>query len=56
MEPIFTPHSPQNCSTLRLIKTQQCGLHMRRKSRRIVEHFWGLWCAKIASALAPKAL
>ena len=37
-------------------KTQQCGVHMRRKRGRIVKHFGGLWCAKTASVLAVKAL
>ena len=52
----FTPSAPKTARLSAPFRTQQCGVHMRRKRGRIVEHFWGLWCAKIASVLAPKAL
>ena len=55
MEAIFTCNSPQNYSTIRPCQnTSMWGPHEKKKGR-IVEHFWGPWCAKIASLLAPEA-
>ena len=50
------PRAPKVARLSAPFKTQQCGVHMTKKGRRIVEHFWWLWFAEIAYVLATKAL
>ena len=57
MQAISTPpHPPKMLDSPPLSKHNNVGITRQEKTGRIVEHFWGFRCAKIAQLLAAKAL